>query len=254
MVEQPDLLRAVVESPDLDAPRLAYADWCATIDEEDMRARAELIRAQIDLSLTPPDVVRTGGAHHLQRRIADLLARWSAVWSEPLRPYIESASYQRGFAGHVRMTGRGFLEYAERIFALAPVQHVDLTAVRDVRDQLLASPYLGRLKSLSLDGCGLTADDMRAIGSTPALLGLRWLSLRNNNLDLDGSRAIAASPVLKGLRVIQLAGNPVDPSEELGVDGGEVVDTALPESGEILEREFGSLPWLHWTPGVSRYR
>lgn len=254
MVEQPDLLRAVVENPGLDAPRLAYADWCATIDEEDMRARAELIRAQIGLLLTSPEIVRGGGAYRRQRQVTALLSRWSDVWAEPLRPFVQSASFQRGFVGQVVMTAHQFLDSAGRLFELAPIQHVNLTAFRDLRGELLASPFLGRLRSLSLDGCGLTADDMRALGSTPALLGLRWLSLRNNELDFEGARAIAASPIFKNLPVIELEGNPVDPREELGIEGGEVVDATLPESGRLLEREFGPLPWLHWTPDSSRFR
>lgn len=254
MVEQPELLRAVVAAPDLDAPRLAYADWCASIDQEDMRARAELIRGQIDLLLTPPEISRTGGDYRQRRRIADLLTQWSPVWSEPLLPYVASVTYQRGFIGQVSMSGRAFLDHAEQVFSLAPIQHLDLTGMREVRDRVLASPYLARLKSLSLDGCGLTAEDIRAIGAVPVLLRLRWLSLRDNELDLDGSRAIAASPILRGIPVIRLAGNPVDPSEELGIDSGEVVDTTLPESGRVLEQEFGPLRWLHWTPDNSRFR
>lgn len=253
MIEQPELLRAVVENPDLDAPRLAYADWCATIDEDDMRARAEFIRGQIDLLLTSPEILHSGGAHRLQRRVAELARTWQRVWSEPLLPDVASCAFQRGFIGHVKMSAVQFLENAERVFALSPIQHLDLTGVRERRDDVLASPFLGRLKSLSLDGCGLGAEDVQVIGSTPALLGLRWLSLRNNRLNLDGARAIAASPILKGLRVIQMTGNPVDPTEQLGIESGEVVHANLPESGEILEREFGPLPWLHWTRGASRF-
>lgn len=253
MVEQPDLLRAVVENPDLDGPRLAYADWCATIDEDDMRARAEFIRAQIQLLYTPAETLNTGGAYFAQRRIAELVDRWGETWAEPVRPFVTSYSFQRGFVGHVAMTARGFLENAERLFAVAPVRHLDLMDVRELRDSIASSPFLGRLTSLSLDGCGLASSDIRSLVSTPSLFALRWLSLRDNRLDLDGARAIAASPYLKMLRVVRFEGNPVDPFEELGLDGGVVVDTKLPESGVALEKEFGRLRWLHWSPENNRY-
>jgi|GEM_PF-7053816 len=254
MVENPELLKAVVERPDLDGPRLVYAAWCASVDEEDMRMRDELIRAQIDLSHTSLEILKRGGAYRLQLRIGELIERWAPVWAEPLRDHVLSSSFQRGFVGLVKMTAREFLANAETVFSRAPIRHLDLIGLADVnlRD-LFTSPFLRRLRSLSLDGCGLESRDIPLLASSPSVISLRWLSLQDNKLDLDGARALAAGPYLKCLRVARLSSNPVDPTEEIGIESGEVVGTWLPEAGEALEREFGPIPWLHWRPDNSRF-
>jgi uncharacterized protein (TIGR02996 family) len=254
MPENPELLNAVVENPDLDGPRLVYADWCATADEEDLRMRGELIRAQIDISHTSLGILNSGGAHTILLRIGELIERWAPVWAEPLRDHVLSSSFHRGFVGLVKMTAREFLANAETVFSRAPIQHLDLTGLADVnlRD-LFTSPFLRRLRSLSLDRCGLESRDIPLLASSPSVITLRWLSLENNKLDLDGARALAAGPYLKLLRVARLSGNPVDPTEEIGIESGEVVGTWLPEAGEALEREFGPIRWLHWRHDNSRF-
>jgi uncharacterized protein (TIGR02996 family) len=47
MNEEEALLQAVLEHPDDDGPRLAYAEWAERQPEESIRARAAFIRAQI---------------------------------------------------------------------------------------------------------------------------------------------------------------------------------------------------------------
>ncbi len=49
-LQEQDVLRAVIATPEDDFPRLQYADWC---EENDQQARADLIRAQVELATLP---------------------------------------------------------------------------------------------------------------------------------------------------------------------------------------------------------
>src|SRR5688572_16281574 len=51
MSDGPALLRAVIDNPSEDTPRLVFADWLDEHDEED---RAEFIRAQVRLAGMKP--------------------------------------------------------------------------------------------------------------------------------------------------------------------------------------------------------
>ena len=76
--DQKQLLRAILENPDEDTPRLMYADW---LDEHDDAARAEFIRLQCKLAdrlrreHVPADDPDTKREFELQRQLG---ARWLA--------------------------------------------------------------------------------------------------------------------------------------------------------------------------------
>lgn len=80
-----ELLRAVIESPDDDAPQLVYADALMRAGDP----RGELIALQ--MSSVPP-----GAAE----RAAELLAAHRAQWIDVL-PNVEDAVFERGFATSV---------------------------------------------------------------------------------------------------------------------------------------------------------
>jgi uncharacterized protein (TIGR02996 family) len=253
MDQQSELLRAVIESADSDSPRLTYADWCASQPEEALRAHGEFIRLQMEIGRTAPATLNSGGKYVQQLRMGELADKWSGLWAHPLWPYVDGYVFHRGFAALVKMSARNFIEYASDVFALAPIRHLDLTGVREVAGELFRSDHLLKLYSLSMNACGLDSSHIRLMTAEPKLLSLRWLSLEDNQLDYEAARILAGAKSLDALRVVNLAGNPVNPTEELGIEGGEVVDTNLPESGERLEQEFGPVRWLHWTPDNSRF-
>ena len=60
MDQQSELLKAVLENADGDAPRLAYADWCASQPEEALRAHGEFIRLQMEIGSTALAILITG--------------------------------------------------------------------------------------------------------------------------------------------------------------------------------------------------
>jgi hypothetical protein len=69
---------------------------------------------------------------------------------------------------------------------------------------VLRSPELPRLFSLSMDGCQLTPDHARDLAGIERLRGLRRLLLAQNALGDEGVAAVAASPHLEGLTAVVL--------------------------------------------------
>ena len=77
--EKVALVRAVLESPFDDAPRLVYADW---LEENGRPGRAEFIRAQVELARgpAPGEALYLPAAAHVEARPPRRFpARWSAI-------------------------------------------------------------------------------------------------------------------------------------------------------------------------------
>jgi uncharacterized protein (TIGR02996 family) len=245
MTDEATLLKAVLDAPDDDAPRLAYAQWSDGQGDAASIARGELIRAQIDLMHTAPDVIKTGRAFVLQQRIKDLIDRHGASWAGAIAGSVDAYHFVRGFVGWIKLSAQRFLDHGDGIMALAPVQHLDLTGIRDVDEALFDSPLLSHIRSLSMDACGLHDLHLQMLAASPHVANLRWLSVADNHLTLAAAEALAASPYLRNLRYAEFRSNPTDPVEQLGYDSGIVVASWMPKEGSDLEARFGHQPWLH---------
>ena len=76
------LLRAILDAPEDDAPRLVYADW---LDEHGDDARAAFIRAQVELArLAPDDPNRT----RIVQTERTLLNANRAAWTDWLPDWV----------------------------------------------------------------------------------------------------------------------------------------------------------------------
>lgn len=245
MSDESTLRRAVLEDPGADGPRLAYADFCAQQADVVTRARAELIRRQLELTHTPPRVIATGGANGLITAIAGLLDTHRDAWAAPVRPFVDTFTFYRGFVELVGLSASQLLAHGAELFAAAPILHVDLSGVRDVDERLFDSPLFAPLRSLGLDRSGLYDIHLQLLARSPEVTNLRWLSATYNNLQKDGYVAIAGSPNTRALAYASFLGNPVDPVEQLGIDSGAVVSVEMPAAGKALEQRFGRLEWLH---------
>ena len=253
MSDEQARLQAVLSAPDEDAPRLDYAKWCEDQGDPSSLARAELIRTQLELAHADPEHLATGRLFGEQHRAEQLVAVHGDAGFQPATPWVDGFRFHRGFVEWIRLSARSFLDHGERIFELAPVRHMDLTAVRDVDEALADSPLLANVRSLAMDSCGLHDLHVQLLAASPHVINLRWLSLADNNLTLAAAEALAASPHLGDLRYAELRGNPVDPGERLGLDGGEVVASWMPPEGRDLEARFGPQRWLHREPIVGRF-
>jgi uncharacterized protein (TIGR02996 family) len=162
--DQPELRRAVLECPDDDAPRHAYAAWMLGQEHEFAQTIGAFIAAQLRVaeayrgdpradvltlrnwrpdsafvSLTDfraGDVLRPWFLDHLHGLISQGLVGWPQIY--------------RGFVERVSLRARRFLELAEELFNLAPIRHLVLIEVGEVVSELAACPHLARMRSLSL--------------------------------------------------------------------------------------------------------
>lgn len=205
-------LAAIVESPDDDLTRLAYADWLEENGDGDQLARAELIRAQCEAERLPEWEPRRG---RLSRRANAILRKHRRAWLAPLRTkeMPRTWGFRRGFVEQVEMSATCFGYEAAKLFAAAPL----LRAARfpdaaHEMEEFLQSPFVARLTEIDLDqmcacgGCPID-QDQRVLFALPLVAGLRVLRLRENRIDDETATALAGSPHLANLRKLDLGGN-----------------------------------------------
>lgn len=243
MSDEATLRQAVIDDPDDDAPRLAYADWCAQQSDPLTQARAELIRAQVEFA-------RGGAPSLFIHKISSLVESHGTAWAAPIAPYVRDYWFLGGFVEHVELSAQQFLDHGAELYELAPIRHIDLVDVREVDETLFASPLFAQVRSLRIDRLGLYDIHLQLLAASPHIGELRWLSGTGNNFNHNGYTALAKSTTLSKLAFVEFDSNPVDPVEQLFYDGAEIVAAQMPPAGEALEQRFGRLAWLHREPKV----
>jgi uncharacterized protein (TIGR02996 family) len=196
-------LQAVIEQPDDDLPRLAFADW---LEENGDSNRAEFIRLQIEKEKLP---------EYEPRRLAleerEAVLRKGLPLNQRLIDIASAIEYRRGFVEHIKVGVRRFLDHAAELFSLAPIQSVHLTRINQTdvtMPDLAANPYLARVRGLCLRGSSI-GDHWLA-----DLLNARsWDNLEELDLTEAGAgnmllEALAAAR-LPRLRILRLARNPL---------------------------------------------
>lgn len=170
--EDESLRLAVIESPDDDAPRRAYAAWMKQQPHEEAQDIARFIHDQLavaeafridpraDVSALYEDWLgprgfRTPSVKHTRHDLELMMMEGLVGW----------LGFYRGFVEDVSMRAHRFLELAEEVFSLAPVRHLGLIEVPASVAALAASPHLARMRSLALvalepDAANLLTDDM----------------------------------------------------------------------------------------------
>jgi len=120
-------VRAICANPDEDTVRLVYADW---LDENGDPDRAAFIRLQIEWARTDHKLPRHA---ELRDRVIALVRAHGAAWLAELPSAGVSwdtgfpwGPFYRGFpvSAVVMHGGRFAAETAERLFALAPIEHL----------------------------------------------------------------------------------------------------------------------------------
>ena len=243
MAQEDVLLRAVIANPDDDQPRLAYARYM----DDDQDPRGEFIRVEIELNRLngnqeEPELLPLAEKSH------SMIEQYGKALAGPIGSLVDNYSFERGFVELVELRAQRFLELASQLFSLAPIRHLDLREVRPVTRELLSSPYLSGIRSLSLENNQLTDRDVEDLAQSPHLTQLRWLSLADNLVGIAGAEALADSRNLPNLRYVHFAGNPVNPNQQFGQDQGVIVESWMPDEGRELERRHGRIPWLRAEP------
>ncbi|MBS1148696.1 MAG: gala protein 1 [Myxococcaceae bacterium] len=235
-VAQAALLEAISAAPELDAPRLVYADWL----EEQHDPRGELIHLQIAQARLRP---RSAEFTRLQRRIDTLWAAGQHRWAPKVASldpgHFCEWSFTRGFATAVHTVPAAFVDAMDAFFAAAPLlEEVQLDCGRlgplalepmGWLERMFAVPAFGRVRTLRLQSlndagavvlCGLArVNALRQLElartnlgvATYQVLGSRHSSLRSlGRLELRMANARDVSlehlfalpwPRLQGLRV-----------------------------------------------------
>ncbi len=218
-------LRAIIDNPDDDLPRLVYADY---LDERG-DPRGEFIRVQVERATLPADDDRQVG---LALRERGLLLRHGGRWRLPYN--VRGQEFRRGFVEAVDLAEFGqFRQYGEAMFAAAPIRdlrgtltgpeiaelagrvelrrlhtltlHSGLWLGQDFR-ALADSEHTGGLVTLRLPDCGLGPAEFRLLAESPAFPRLQSLDLSDNRPTDAGAEHLAGSRHLSGLRSLVIRG------------------------------------------------
>jgi uncharacterized protein (TIGR02996 family) len=110
-------LQSILEAPDDDLPRQAYADWL--LDQGDQRG--EFIHIQCRLARETSESVR----RQLEARERELLAAHEEEWLGTLRPLLARWTFRRGFLDAVAVSAAAYIAH-EAIAWPATVRHVEV--------------------------------------------------------------------------------------------------------------------------------
>lgn len=230
------LLKAVIDSPDDDFPRLTYAD---AEERNGNGERAEFIRVQCALEKLAPTAADRPALEHREK---DLLDQFGWDWAEEFGHQISEWAFRRGFIERVHM---GLEKSAARILEVlhrAPIRHLRddsqmgeldgfIEALPQVRHlqglefwalyvvknsqvkEMLASPQLSELRTLILhcDRNGNPISDKVLIEAlnSPQVKHVEELAVNVDGMGCGPSRsvlkAIAESAYLKNLRKLMLS-------------------------------------------------
>lgn len=156
-----DLMRAIIESPDDDTPRLIFADW---LEENGEEKRAEFIRVQIGLekskghSWTGQQVHENndvcGCSYCIFRRREQYLLGYGRVQWCPVRQCFASPHdvvYHRGFVESIRCPYQNWLDNWKELLDSAPIRKVTLTT-RPLVERRGVADWNGADSFVSLQG------------------------------------------------------------------------------------------------------
>lgn len=141
MNHQP-FLDEIFQSPRDDNPRLVYADWLTDHDDP----RGEFIRIQCRRASVP-----FYKEEHwlLWQQEQALLAKHREEWAGDLADLVYHYQFHRGFPSRIRIFAEPFLQNANRIHAITPVEDVHFDFARDGQaEKLIGSDKLKPLNSI----------------------------------------------------------------------------------------------------------
>ena len=159
-------LRAVLDDPEADAPRRAFAESIAATDP----ARADFIRAQLS-----GDPAAEG-----------MLVRHGTRWAEEFAPWgARDIVYRRGFAEGMSLSGRSFINLGTGLFERTPLRDVRLIAVNFLMGELVRCSHLAKLRVLDLSGNRIGNAGAELLLRCVYLRGLRELRSAGNGLSAE---------------------------------------------------------------------
>ncbi len=238
----------VVARPADDAPRLAYADAIA----DDQPRRALLIRSDVEWErgtkkgpIAPEVLELFRSTSPFRHSMRDGWGRYIEPYARPRYDFPDGWALERGFVGRLRTDPAVVIDPAVRIFELAPIEHLELTNVGDLR-AAIAIAVRAQLRTLDLGGLGLVDEDMDLLTEEGVLSSCETLDLRGNRIGPAGVAKLVASARIRAMRNVRLENNPGDPHMQYSYDcHGTIADMFLPATGQDAEDKYGRIEWLH---------
>ena len=239
-------LRAIVESPDDDRPRLSFASALDYEEKTELRhphERADFIRTQLKLAR-----IQLGHPEWLA-----LSAREQLLWNrygDDWLPFgfrndaIAETRYFRGFPCHLTLRAFASADFNLDILQEAPIEHIDIIGtdekfqVEVTLNWLVESGLTNRIVSLALDAQGLNDRHAKQLSGIE-FPKLKWLSLTDNRFESPGVAILIER--FQKLRFVDLDGNPGDPHDVLEYDQGIVIERDLGDVPDYVP----DAPWLH---------
>ena len=231
--------RVLAEPGSIAARRALAAHWKAAGDP-----RGQLIEDSIAYREARREG-RVSVFERLRDSINNALRQHAKPWAGELAEFASEDSYHLGLLADLQIPGDRFPAIAEKVFRLAPIQHVSITAPLGSLPDLLACDELRKLTSLSISTHGADFGDSGAIAvaGCARLAGVKWLALAYDEIGESGVEALAASPFLANVSYLGLDGNPCDPTPQVSDYDGEYVGSR-PVIADELERKFGYRAWF----------
>ncbi len=166
----PGFLRAILDAPEDDAPRLVYADW---FDDHGDADRAAFLRVGCErarLEEGPRWAALVARERQLLAAHGDAWKREVAAWARP------GCWFERGFVAGVECRAGQFCDGGRGLCRRAPVRHAVLRMVTGFLTQLTLGPKLTPLRQLDLLD-GVSFRHLPGLLASPQLAGLRGLGL-----------------------------------------------------------------------------
>lgn len=268
VVDNEALRRAVIERPDDDAPRQAYATWMAAQDHELARTIGAFVGGQLrvaqafranrraDVSMLRSwrgDTAFVSTAHF---RAGDSLRPWFLDTLDSLISLglVGWPQVYRGFVERVGVRAARFLRIAEELFSLAPIRHLVVIGVPEVVDELAACPHLGRIRSLSLTRYGqeddLTDDVLRRLIASPHLANLAHLRLvHQSRLTPRAYEEVVTAPTLPRLSSFEVYA----PMVSWGHQDPAIYDPrGRTERMIVYDTALAAMRWKDWIAPLER--
>lgn len=183
------LLRGVLEAPELDPPRLVYADYL--MEKGDPRGEFISVQIQLRQRISPARRARA------KKREYELYRAHLKDFSAPAKGIGYRPVFRRGFIDEVTGDAADFAKKGKALMEVEPVRHVRLwNATSKHVDKMLAEGLVGRLATLNLSG-GVGADAAKALAASPQLASLYRLNLGGAEIGDEGLVALVGSPHLQ---------------------------------------------------------
>jgi uncharacterized protein (TIGR02996 family) len=222
-------VRAILDRPADDAPRLVLADYL----EELGSAQGEFIRVQCERARLHPADRRFA---ELARREDELLRTHRRAWLRPMasllkpdREYpgypLQHVEFRRGLVEAIRVDASAFVRHAEEIMVLGPVRELCLIGMQSAGRAARLMSGLAKLTCWDrLEVLGIRLWDWTPAVVTAFLRPVHWPRLRELRLYGDAIGPDVIGPLIAWLRTHPTRVQVRDPNPE---SHGRIRDSGL---------------------------